>query len=548
MSIGYSALVLGFSIEASELAAILGWGVLRGALGRTSIVENNINQTVASAVNGASAGMMFSIPALFILDSDYPGLAQFNPVLVVLACITGALLGIAFVIPLRKQMIEYNRLVFPGGVAVAAILRSPGEGTSRALLLAAAGFVSALVHLIVKLVVALPYDTLDLSELTGFHTALFLSLLTVGIGFLAGRGGLLFGLGGCICYWVLAPAIERWGDAGAKALAASGADPLRETLFVPTGLGLLIGAAIGGLLAALPLALSALKSLQAASRANSALKSSQDDELPIHVVYAGVVLAAVGLSCFAYFSSSEMNPLRSVVMAIVGLLWIWVASVIVSECLGRTNWSPLPGLTLVVMTILMFVGSGMSDRATITVAVVLGGAITIASAQAGDLMIDLKAGFLTGASPRRQQIAQLLSVWLGPILAMALIYVLHETHGLGSKALPAPQSTALAQVVGGIFGGDLPVDRYLAGAGMGLVLALSGLGGLGIYLGLGFYVPFGIVLTYSIGVLLRVGAERWRGRAWCESIGTPLAAGLIVGEALIGVGLSVARLSTGIAG
>ena len=94
ISIGYAALILGFSIEGSELAAILGWGILRGVLRRTSIVENNINQTIASAVNGASSGMMFSVPALFILSQDFPGATQFSPPLMVFACIAGAVLGL----------------------------------------------------------------------------------------------------------------------------------------------------------------------------------------------------------------------------------------------------------------------------------------------------------------------------------------------------------------------------------------------------------------------------------------------------------------------
>ena len=119
VSIGYASLILGFSIEGSELAAILGFGILRGILKRSSIVENNINQTIASAVNSASAGMMFTVPALFIL-----GQTDFNPLLMIFSCIAGGILGVAFIIPLRKQMIDYERLTFPGGVAVAAILKS----------------------------------------------------------------------------------------------------------------------------------------------------------------------------------------------------------------------------------------------------------------------------------------------------------------------------------------------------------------------------------------------------------------------------------------
>ena len=141
LSIGYLSLKLGFSIEGSELAAILGFGILRGLMGRHSIIENNINQTLASAVNGASAGMMFSLPAIFIL-----GHTSFNKPLTVLGCIAGAILGIAFIIPLRKQMIDFNRLTYPGGVATAAILRSPGAGVYKAKLLLGAAAFSGILH------------------------------------------------------------------------------------------------------------------------------------------------------------------------------------------------------------------------------------------------------------------------------------------------------------------------------------------------------------------------------------------------------------------
>jgi uncharacterized oligopeptide transporter (OPT) family protein len=154
-------------------------------------------------------------------------------------------------------------------------------------------------------------------------------------------------------------------------------------------------------------------------------------------------------------------------------------------------------------------------------------------------MLDLKAGYLTGASPKKQQIAQLLAVWLGPILVMMLIFVLNEAYGLGTKRLPAPQGRALAEMIAGVLGGDLPLSQYLAGAGIGAALALSGLGGLGIHLGLGFYAPFGIVLTYTVGVVLRVMLEKTRGARWCEDVGVPVAAGSIVGEALVGVTIAL---------
>lgn len=548
VSMGYASLKLGFSIEGSELAAILGWGVLRGIMRRSSIVENNINQTVASAVNGASAGMMFSVPALFILNKRWPGLTDFDPYLMVFACITGGVLGIAFIVPLRKQMIDFNRLAYPGGIAVAAVLKSPGAGMKKATYLLGGAAISALLHLFVTQVLKLPHETWLLGDRLGIpgylNIAFYLSLMTVGVGFLSGKGGIVFGIGGFICYWFLAPLLNVWGAGEVQEIVAQGPGPLRGVLFKPAGIGILIGAAIGGVVAAFPLIKSALAAMQEASRGTAAMKRDRD-ELSIKVLYGGIALAAVGLTLFAYLSSPEMTLLRALAMAVVGTLWIWVAGVIVSECLGRTNWSPLSGMTLIAVTILIFMASGMSTKSTIVVSVIVGAAICVAIAQAGDMMLDLKSGYLTGASPKAQQIGQFAATWLGPILIMILIFVLAERYEFGSKELPAPQGEALASMVGGIVGGDVPTFRYIAGGGLGLILALSGLGGIGVHIGLGFYMPFNIVLTYTIGVGLRVLLQRLKGQRWCEDVGIPVAAGLIVGEALVGVGIAVVQIIGG---
>ncbi len=551
VSIGYASLILGFSIEGSELAAILGWGVLRGLMRRSSIVENNINQTVASAVNGASAGMMFSVPALFILNKDYPGLTDFSPTLMVLACITGGVLGIAFIIPLRKQMIDFNRLAYPGGIAVAAVLKSPGAGMAKARLLIGGAVLSAIAHFLVTKVLHVPHETWGLGARLGLPSYLnisfYLSLLTIGVGFLSGKGGIVFGIGGFICYWFLAPLLVKFGASDVQALVAKGPGALRGDLFRPAGIGILIGAAVGGVVSALPLIRSALKSMQEASSASPEQKRDYD-ELSIKVLYAGIGLAAVGLTAIAFFSSPEMTLMRAIAMALVGTLWIWVAGVIVSECLGRTNWSPLSGMTLIAVTILIFVASGMSNTSTVVVSVIVGAAICVAIAQAGDMMLDLKSGYLTGASPKKQQIGQFLATWLGPIIVMVLIFVLHNAYGLGSDKLPAPQGQALASMIGGIMGGDVPTFRYGAGAGLGVILALSGLGGIGVHIGLGFYMPFNIVLTYTIGVGVRVLLQKKKGEAWCEDVGIPVAAGLIVGEALVGVGIALTAVIQGAMG
>lgn len=542
VSIGYASLILGFSIEGSELAAILGFAILRGLLGRHSIVENNVNQTVASAVNGASSGMMFSVPALFIL-----GRTDFSAPLLVMGAIVGAIMGIAFIIPLRKQMIDFERLPYPGGIAVAAILRSPGAGVRKAALMAGGAAVSGLVHLAVYQLGG--HHDAPLGRLLGMPEYMngiwYVSLLTVGVGFLAGRGGVFFVVGGYVAYWVLAPILAASGALPAPdvvAAAGSSAEWLRVTLFRPVGIGMLIGGALAGIVLALPLIASAVGSMRAASRRGSTLAA---DEMPIRLLAWGIGGAFLVLLVMAVLSTEHMTLGRALAMAVLGTVWIWVAGVILSECIGRTNWSPLSGMTLIGVTLLIFVASGLGDTEAIVSSVMVGAAMCVAMSQATDLMLDLKTGYLVGATPRLQQVGQLLGAWLGPIVIMLLILVLHADTGLGSPELPAPQGQALASMIQSILGADVPIERYAAGAALGALLGATGVGGLGILVGLGFYLPFNIVLTYTIGTVLRVASDRAKGVRWSEEVGIPVAAGLLVGEALVGVGFSIARVLGG---
>ena len=532
LSIGYLSLKLGFSIEGSELAAILGFGVLRGLMRRRSIIENNINQTLASAVNGASAGMMFSIPALFIL-----GYEDFNRLLVVVACIAGGVLGIAFIIPLRKQMIDFDRLAYPGGIATATILKAPGAGIRKAWLLLGGAMVSGIAHYVS---LSSGVEDWNLGAVLGMPDYMngiwYLSLLTIGTAYLAGRGGFFFVVGGYVCYWILAPLLSLQDKLPTPAtLAEAGmgmATFLRLNLFRPVGIGMIIGGALTGIVFAMPLVLSAIRSMQRASKTRSAVTT---DELPIKMLYIGIGAAMVVLAITAEFSVPDMELWRAVAMAVLGTLWIWVAGVVLSECIGRTQWSPLSGMTLIGVTILIFVASGLGDEQTVIASIVVGGAMCVAMAQATDLMLDLKTGYLVGAIPRKQQIAQFLGTWLGPLLIMGLIVVLHKAYTLGSDQLPAPQGQALASVIQGILGGDIPLDKYLTGAGLGALLSASGVGGIGVMVGLGFYLPFNIILTYTLGTLARMFTDARMGRSFAEDVGIPVAAGLIVGEALVGV-------------
>ena len=534
ISIGYAALILGFSIEGSELAAILGFGILRGMLRRKSIIENNIVQTIASGVNGASSGMMFSVPAIFILGYG----DKFDPVILTFGCIAGAFLGIAFIIPLRKHMIDFERLTYPGGVAVATILKSPGAGVRKAIILLAAAAASALVHIISQQTDVSNWNLGAVIGLPDYMNGVwYISLLTIGTGFIAGRGGVAFIIGGFVAYWFLSPLLAATGGFPLDELGAAISDPgqLRLMLYRPLGIGMLIGGAMMGVALALPLIISAVKSMQNASRIDSAASS---DEMPIKLLYVAIIGAAIVLAIIAVTSVESVGLLRGIGMAVLGTLWIWMSGIILSEAIGRTNWSPLSGMTLIGITLLIIMTHGMERGDSIVAAIMVGAATSVAMSQATDLMLDLKTGYLVGASPRMQQLGQFIGAWLGPIVVIGLIFVLHEAFTLGSERLPAPQGQALASMVEGILGGDVPTQKYAAGAVLGGLLSAV-IGGLGITVGLGFYLPFNIVLTYSLGTLSRELADRFKGKSWSEGVGIPIAAGLIVGEALIGVGYAI---------
>jgi uncharacterized oligopeptide transporter (OPT) family protein len=297
----------------------------------------------------------------------------------------------------------------------------------------------------------------------------------------------------------------------------------------------LIGGAIMGVILAFPLIVSAVRSMQ---KAASTATEASADELPIKMLYFAIFGAVILLCVMAVTSVESVGIVRGIIMALLGTLWIWMSGIILSEAIGRTNWSPLSGMTLVGITIIIIATQGLERGDSIVAAIMVGAATCVAMSQATDLMLDLKTGYLVGATPRMQQIGQFAGAWLGPIVVIFVIFALNDAYTLGSERLPAPQAQALASTIDGIMGGDVPTQKYAAGAFLGGILSAV-IGGLGITVGLGFYLPFNIVLTYSLGTLGRELADRLKGNTWSEQVGIPVAAGFIVGEALVGVGDAV---------
>ncbi len=315
----YVALKLGFTLSGSTVAAILGFAVLRGLLRKGSIVENNINQTIASGVNNASPGVAFTLPALYILGLE----GQFSTTAVILAAIAGSFLGIVVIIPLRKQMIEFERLRFPSGIAVASLLKSPGAGARQAKLLAGGFAVSAAVHLAMGLEF-IP-DELNFGALAGLPAWISLSIAisfaSLGAGLLSGKGGLPFVFGGILAWWLLAPLAVTMGMVPTPAeMGAVSSHPgydewitwevLYGQMLRPLGIGILIGGALSGVVASFPALKSAITSLSSASRSGQ----GGSDELPAKVLYVGTIaafLVLLGGPCLPVRSSGSSGSSSS---------------------------------------------------------------------------------------------------------------------------------------------------------------------------------------------------------------------------------------------
>jgi len=556
------ALKLGFGLPGSTVAAIMGFVVLRGVLRRRSIVENNINQTVASGINTASAGVVFTLPALYLLSVNDPSLANIPVWPLATAAVAGSLMGIVLIIPLRKQMVEIERLRFPSGVAVATLLRSPGEGLSQGMLLITAAVLAAGLTIVANL--GFVPEEVDLGHMLGLPVwapvALYVSTANLGAGLLSGRGGLPFLAGGILAYWLVAPAAVMLGwvaaPPGLEADALDGfyAAETYGQMLRPLGIGMLIGGALAGVFAALPAVTGAMKSLQAAAK-QAAEQGVSPEEVSPRFVGAGAVVAFVLLFFAAWLATPELGVGTALLVAVVGALWLGLAGIIVAQATGQTDISPLSGLALIAVTLMYFLTGG-----NVTAAILIGVAVCIATNQCADMMQDLKTGHLVGSVPREQQIAQLILCWVGPFVAIGVLHVLWAAPGDGSpgfgpqsldcinqtnNCLMAPQADVLRGIIEALRNGDAAIDKYLGGAVIGGALSIFPIGGVAVLVGLAMYLPFSITLAYGIGCLISMALQRQFGARWIGSKLVPASAGLIVGEALTQLIWNFGKLAVG---
>ncbi|MBF0462544.1 MAG: OPT/YSL family transporter [Magnetococcales bacterium] len=548
----YSALKLGFAISGSAIAALIGYVVLRGRSWRGSIIENNLNQTIASAIITAGSGVVFTLPTLFLLRNSGT-IAPFSAWPLLAAGIGGAFLGVVLIIPLRKKMIEVDRLRFPTGTAVATILRSGSAGVAKVRLLG----IGCAIGVGWKLLMISGWLTwpgvIDADELSlsfgvlpaYFSAALYLSPMTFASGLLAGRGGLAFSLGGVAAWWLISPLMVWAGWPTSGLAGAELVDFIYSNALRPLGIGVLIGSAGMSMVLSMPIILAALRALSAVVPSAGTGSGSERTEMSPWVLLAGLV-GAVLLLFLAAWVTADVPLWRAIMATLVGTFWLGIASLIVAQATGMTDISPMSGMTLVSVVLMMALLGGQ-----VVAALSMGIAISVAIGQSADMMQDLKTGFLVGNRPVQQQSLEFAISWLGVVVAFVVIYALWHggvggVNGFGpGTPLPAPQASALAGVIEAVQSQQIPLDKFVLGGLAGVVMEWTPLGGLGIMVGLAMYLPFSITLTYGLGCLAHLYLERCRGYAFVENVVVPWAAGLIIGEALTGVGEALWHMVAG---
>ena len=431
-------------------------------------------------------------------------------------------------------------------------------------------------------------ETLNLGKIfgipAGLRLVLALSFLSLGAGFLAGRGGLVILYGTLLNFWVLIPACVSLGwlpEGGVISSLSSLTHGDEASAFFAkfahftsrhVGIGMILGGAVAGLIVAAPALKAALASLRETP------DGGRREEIGMGAIRSGFVLGILLLLVAVRWTAPEtVSWGRIVAVVTVGAGWLWIAGLVVAQTTGRTDWSPLSGLALIAIALMMSI-LGTGDE-TIVTAVTVGAAICVATSMCADMMADLKTGYLVGSRPLRQQIAQIATCWIGPAIAVVTVSVLWSAYAFGPDqagvlharaesagavaladfeasggsettlpagipTLGAPQAGALQAAINIVQSGDVPLGKYVAGAVLGLVISILISPGLGVMVGLSLYLPFMYMIVFGFGGVLSILLGRWKGDRWAEDYGVPVAAGLIVGDALVGVGFAIVQVSS----
>lgn len=538
----YLGLKVGTTVSASIPAAVISMAVLRTLFRRVSILENNLVQTIASVGEGLAAGVIFTAPALFILGEPPSMLRLF------LLSTLGGILGVLFMIPMRRYIIvhEHKKLPFPEGTACAEILKSSESGHSSAKM-ALYGIAVGAVYKILQSglnlwneVVSCKLPFLEKTEASMDTTP---SLL--GVGYIIGMrtASLLFG-GGALAWWVIIPLIRFFGESSPSIIAPAtslissmNAEQIWSSYIRYIGAG---AVTIGGLYSLIHIAPMVKKTFHAGFK--ELLGRSKDTtklpriEKDISMKYLVLGSLAVILTLWLY-PGMPMNFLTILLLVMLGFFFVAVTSLTVG-IVGSTS-SPVSGMTIttLLITCTIFLVLGWTEKIFLIGALTMSIVANVAIALAGATSQDLKTGFLLGATPKNQQIAELIGLILPAAAIGGTLYLLNNTYGLGSARLPAPQGTMLALIAKGILQGQIPITLMAIGALLGLFVRLLGLPILPFAIGL--YLPLSLSTPIMLGGLVSYLSDKKHRTEEMKKRGVLAASGLVAGDACTGVILAL---------
>ncbi len=566
----YLGLYAGMTVSASIPAAVVGMLLLRKLFRGGTVLETNLVQTSASAGESLAAGIIFTVPALVMVGA-WQGFLQFESLFGTTAiAFAGGLLGILFMIPMRRVFVEDPELPYPEGVACAAVLQAGaqaerGEGEARSIL--RGGLLGGAFKLLGGWL-GLLHGSLEGALGFGGGRVLFLggdvSPALVGVGVIVGlQVSVLIFLGGAVGWLLLMPLLPEIG----RLLAALGLPlppaelpqaPLPRAWALWSGQIRYVGVgamAVGGVAAIWKVRGGLRRAIAQLAGQRDRLGAEAGAEVPrterdlsgrTILLWSAVAVAMV-LGVYVSFTDHVgVALLSTVVMVAMSFFFVAVASYIVG-LVGNSN-SPVSGMTI---TALLFTGAmllvaGYEGLEGMVAALGVAAIVCCAACTSGDVCNDLKTGALVGATPRSQQIAQIAGVAVAALVMAPTLALLHEAYGIGSKALPAPQAGLFAALVQGFFGdGKLPWGLVGLGVLLGLlslladaVLARRG-SSFRLHLmpiAVGIYLPFGLSVPILAGGLLAWAAQR--RSASPEAVhhrGVLFASGVIAGESLLGV-------------
>ncbi|MBE6809002.1 MAG: oligopeptide transporter, OPT family [Ruminococcaceae bacterium] len=549
----YLGLRVGMTVSASIPAAVIAMGVIRIVMRRNSILESNIVQTIGSAGESLAAGAIFTLPALFLWAAeDKWGIEDPSLIEITLIALIGGLLGVFFMVPLRNALIvkEHGTLPYPEGTACAEVLLAGEKGGSNAsTVFAGMGFAALFKFIIDGLKVVSGEVSGRVKGYAGeIGTQIYPAVMSVGYICGARISSYMFA-GGVLSWLVLIPLIVLFGENSVlypeveatigEIFAENGAGGIWGSYVRYIGAGALAAGGIISLIKSLPLIIKtfggAMKSMAGAGAASTE-RTAKDLSIKIVLIAILVLTLVIWL-----VPAIPVNPIGAVIIVVFGFFFATVSSRMVG-LVGSSN-NPVSGMaiaTLLISTlILKFTGSdGIKGMCS---AIAIGSIICIVSAIAGDTSQDLKTGYLLGATPKKQQIAELIGVSAAALAIGGTLYLLNNAWGFGSDELAAPQATLMKIIVEGVMGGNLPWGLVFTGVFIAVVVELIGIPVLPFAIGV--YLPVQLNACIMVGGLIRLFFDKMKkDKEEKDAIvndGILFCSGMIAGEGLVGIVLAL---------